>query len=378
MAGDSLEMGIQNRMGKKQHVTIVHDNNMHDKSFIELVKRYHDIKMVDIESLCAEDFIQSLLIIVQVNLTDPKILRPLKRKMALPEREHIPVLFLLDDFNRREIVQSNILGATDYIAYPCPDSNFIEIMADLVNHAVEKSWAKLSKIQEAALKVSLKVVENTFSNAAKGLEIAQHEVKDSCDLIIEATAKDGLNNWMNAIRQHHNYTYRHSMMVCGYLTSFGMLLGVKKSDLQLLAMGGMMHDIGKAMTPLDILDKPAKLTPTEWKVMQEHPKNCRLILSVEQWDDDMIDIATHHHERLDGTGYPDALEGSKVSDLARMTAIADMFSGLVDKRSYKPSMSAEKAIEIMLETEGQLDIPLVKAFRSVVLSGEDKILAFQK
>ncbi|MCK5424677.1 MAG: HD domain-containing protein [Emcibacter sp.] len=296
----------------------------------------------------------------------------------MPEREHIPVLFLLDKFNRRGVVQSNILGATDYIAYPCPDNNFIEVMGDLINHAVEKSWAKLSQIQEAALKVSLKVVENTFSNAAEGLEVAQDEVKDSCDLIIEATAKDGLNNWMNAIRQHHNYTYRHSMMVCGYLTSFGMLLGVKKSDLQLLAMGGMMHDIGKAMTPLEILDKPAKLTPTEWTVMKEHPKNCRLILSVEKWDEDMIDIATHHHERLDGNGYPDGLKGSEVSDLARMTAIADMFSGLVDKRSYKPSMSAEKAIGIMLETEGQLDIPLVKAFQSVVLSEDEKVFAYQK
>ncbi len=365
-------------MFRKQHVTIIHDNNIHNKSYIDLVKRYHDIKLVDINSLCAEDFIRSLLIIVQVNLTDPKILTPLKEKMALPERQHIPVLFLLDKFNRRGVVQSNILGATDYIAYPCPDSNFIEIMADLVNHAVEKTWCKLSQIQEAALKVSLKVVETTFSNAAAGLEVAQDEVKDSCDLIIEATAKDGLNNWMNAIRQHHNYTYRHSMMVCGYLTSFGMLLGVKKADLQLLAMGGMMHDIGKAMTPLEILDKPAKLTATEWKVMKEHPKNCRLILNVENWDSDMIDIATHHHERLDGTGYPDGLKGAEVSDLARMTAIADMFSGLVDKRSYKPSMHAEKAIDIMMEAEGQLDIPLVKAFRSVVLSDENKVFTYQK
>jgi HD-GYP domain-containing protein (c-di-GMP phosphodiesterase class II) len=92
----------------------------------------------------------------------------------------------------------------------------------------------------------------------------------------------------------------------------------------------------------------------------------------------MIDIATHHHEKLDGTGYPHGLKGSEVSDLARMTAIADMFSGLVDKRSYKPSMSAEKAIAIMMESGNQLDIPLVKAFRAVVLTGEEKIFAHQK
>ena len=361
-----------------QHVTIVHDNNKHDKSFIELVKRYHDIKLVDIKSLCPEDFKRSLLIIIQVDLTDLNILRPLKEKMSMPAREHVPILFLLDEFNRREIVQSNILGATDYIGYPCPDSNFIEIMGDLVNRTVEQSWSKLSRIQEAALKVSLKVVENTFSNAAAGLDVAQDEVKDSCDMIIEATAKDGLTSWMNAIRQHHSYTYRHSMMVCGYLTSFGMLLGVKKSDLQKLAVGGMMHDIGKSLTPLEILDKPEKLSPDEWNIMKSHAKSSGQILAKNGWDADMIDIAAHHHERLDGAGYPHGLKGKEVSDLARMAAIADMFSGLVDKRSYKPSMSAEKAINIMLESEGQLDIPLVKAFRAVVLSDENKIYAYQK
>lgn len=362
----------------KQHVTIVLDNNRHDKSFIDLVKRYHHINLVDINSLCAEDFKRSLLIIIQVNLTDPKILHPLKDKMAMPERKDIPVLFLLDTFNRRGIVQSNILGATDYIAYPCPDSNFIEIMGDLINHVVEKSWSKLSKIQEAALKISLKVVEDTFNKAAAGLEVAQTEVKNSCDLIIEATAKDGLTDWMNAIRQHHSYTYRHSMMVCGYLTSFGMLLGVKKSDLQKLAVGGMMHDIGKSLTPVKILDKPAKLTSSEWKIMMTHAKNSGHILEKNNWDEDMIDMAAHHHEKIDGSGYPFGLKGSKVSDLARMTAIADMFSGLVDKRSYKPSMPAEKALSIMLAAKGQLDIPLVKAFRAVVLSDEKKIFAYQK
>ncbi|MBL4801639.1 MAG: HD domain-containing protein [Emcibacter sp.] len=365
-------------MHSNQHVTIVHDGNKHNKSFIELVKRYHDIKLVEIKSLSAEDIKRSLLIIVQVDLKDPENLRPLKEKMSMPERENIPVLFLLDEFNRRQIVQSNILGATDYISYPCPDSNFIEIMGDLINRVVEQAWSKLSPIQENALKVSMKVVENTFSNAAEGMDVAQEDVKDSCDMIIEATSKDGLTDWMNAIRQHHNYTYRHSMMVCGYLTSFGMLLGVKKADLQMLALGGMVHDIGKSKISLNILDKPSKLDPHEWKIMMGHAEHSRIILETNNWHEDIIDIATHHHERLDGEGYPHRQKGRDVSDLARMTAIADVFSGLVDKRSYKPSMSAEKAISIMMEAEGHLDIPLVKAFQAVVLSDEEKTFAYQQ
>ncbi len=365
-------------MRTKNTVTIVHDNNKGNKSFIKLVKHYHDVRLVDVASLCPNDFKDSLLVIVQVNLGDPEILRPLKEKMSLTEREQVPVLFLLHDFSRREVIQANILGATDYALYPCPDNNFIEIMNDLTSRAVEQAWSKLSRIQETALKVSLKVVEDTFRNAAAGLEVAQDEVKDSCNLIIEATAKDGLSDWMNAIRQHHNYTYRHSMMVCGYLTSFGMLLGVKKDDLQLLAVGGMLHDIGKSATPVEILNKPARLTPEEWEIMKEHAEHSHHILEKNNWDDVMIDIATHHHEKLDGSGYPHGLKGSQVSDLARMAAIADVFSGLVDKRSYKPAMPAEEAINIMLNMKEQLDIPLVKAFCAVALSDENKIFSFQK
>ncbi len=362
----------------KKTVTIVYDNNKYNRSFIKLVERYHTVKMVDIKSICPNDFIDSLLVIIQVNLGDPEVLRPLKEKMSRIGRGQAPVLFLLRDFSRREVVQANILGATDYALYPCPDNNFIEIMNDLTSRAVEQAWSKLSKTQETALKVSLKVVEKTFQNAAAGLVVAQDEVKNSCSLIIEATAKDGLSDWMNAIRQHHNYTYRHSMMVCGYLTSFGMLLGVRKDDLQLLAVGGMLHDIGKSVTPVEILDKPARLTPEEWEIMKEHAINSCHILEKNNWDGVMIDIATHHHEKLDGSGYPHGLKGSQVSDLARLAAIADVFSGLVDKRSYKAAMSAEDAINIMLDMKEQLDIPLVKAFCAVALSDEDKIFSFQK
>ena len=364
-------------MNNNTIVTIIHDNNNYDKSFIELIKRYHDIKLISVNSLTAEDFRQSLLIIIQVNLTDPKTLRPLKEKMLMPERAHVPVLFLLTEFNRREVVQANMLGATDYIAYPCQDDYFINIMGALVSRTVEKAWKKLSHTQEMALKVSLKVLEDAFANAINGEKLSQQELKDSCDLIIEATAKDGLTDWMNAIRQHHNYTYRHSMMVCGYLISFGMHFGVKKTDLQMLSVGGILHDIGKAHTPLKILDKPAKLTDAEWVIMRKHPGNSRIILNEGGWDQDVLDIAVHHHEKLDGTGYPDGLKGKQITDLSRMAAIADVFSGLTDKRSYKPSMSAEKAIGIMLSMEGHLDIPLVKAFRTAILSEKENIFAHQ-
>jgi len=131
----------------EKHVTIVHDNSVQNKTFHELVKRYNNIRLVDVNSFCADDLTHSLSIIVQINMNDPGSLRPLKIKMAMPERKPIPVLFLINQFNRREVVQANILGATDYMIYPCPDDSFIKSMGDLVNRKVEKAWSKLSTTQ---------------------------------------------------------------------------------------------------------------------------------------------------------------------------------------------------------------------------------------
>ncbi|MBL4612490.1 MAG: HD domain-containing protein [Emcibacter sp.] len=362
-------------MSEKKHVIVVQDNNTKNKAYIDLVRRRHDVTQIDINDVSRNNITQTSLIIVQVNLNDPNVMEPLKILMAMPERSHIPTLFLLTEFSRREIVQANTLGATDYTIYPCEDGDFLQTMEKLLNTDVAKAWEKLSLAQEEALKISLKVVEKTFHNASKGLEVSQVAIKDSCSLIIEATAKDGLTDWMNVIRLYHDYTYRHSMMVCGYLVSFGMLLEVKKSDLQMLAVGGMMHDIGKSLVPLAILDSPEKLTPAEQKILANHPAQGQLILERENWDPEIIDIAAHHHENLDGSGYPDGLKGPEISDIVRLVSIANIFSNLTDKRPFKVAMTAEKAIEHMLAMTDHLDIPLVKSFRAVVLSEEDKNFA---
>lgn len=173
---------------------------------------------------------------------------------------------------------------------------------------------------------------------------------------------------MKAVRSHHNYTYRHSMMVCGYLVSFAHLIGVRGDELQMLALGGLVHDIGKAKVPVEILDKPDSLNAEEWEFMTKHPEYSKEIFEADgTWERDIVDMAVLHHERLDGTGYPYRKLGSEITDMARMTAIADVFSGLIDKRAYKKAMSPAEAYEIMLAADGHLERSLVEAFRPIAL-----------
>lgn len=178
----------------------------------------------------------------------------------------------------------------------------------------------------------------------------------------------GLNEWIDALDRHHNYSFRHSMFVCGSLTYFAHSLGIRGADLELLTVGGLLHDIGKSSIPNAILDKPGKLDDEEWEAMKKHPEYSRTILLNEQnLDKIIVTMAASHHERLDGTGYPDGLSGPSIADYVRLTAIADVYSALIDKRAYKGSMSSEDALDLMGKFEGHLDPDLLRSFREFVL-----------
>jgi putative nucleotidyltransferase with HDIG domain len=150
--------------------------------------------------------------------------------------------------------------------------------------------------------------------------------------------------------------------------SFANLLGVRGRDLENVVAAGMLHDLGKSAVPHDILDKPARLDHAEWAVMRQHPHWGAQILAGSNWAPEIIDAVRHHHERLDGEGYPDGLSGARVPDLTRLVTIADVFSALIDKRAYKNKMSGQGAFEIMRGAEGHLDLDFVRAFTPIAMS----------
>src|SRR3954452_1245187 len=126
----------------------------------------------------------------------------------------------------------------------------------------------------------------------------------------------------------------------------------------------MLHDIGKARIPLSILEKPDRLDQDEMALMRKHPEyglealgaNCAL-------PPEMLDMVVHHHELLDGSGYPHGLMGNEISDLVRIMTISDIFGALIERRSYKPPLSGEAAYQILTDMGSKLDVDLVRAFR---------------
>jgi len=352
----------------EQFVYIIRNSLEHPSDVSETVRKFHKTYEVDRKDALDFNFKGSLIVIVDIPLQNARLIKSIQNIMKNPTLRDIPTLFILGEESHREIVQSSALGATDFISSPINEEAFIKAITKLANMKVESSWSKLSKIQEGALKASLKVFEDTFDHVREGKVFSQGDVLEGCNLIIKATAESGVTSWVNAVKEHHNQTYRHSMMVCGYLVSFGMILGVKGEDLQRLSICGLVHDIGKAFIPLSILDKPGKLSEQDWVIMRKHPVHTRDVLLKSDCDDDILAGAIHHHEKLDGSGYPDGLAGDDISDFARLVAVADVFSGLTEKRAYKKSMTGEQAYDVMLDMGGHLDIDLVKAFKPVALN----------
>ena len=133
-------------------------------------------------------------------------------------------------------------------------------------------------------------------------------------------------------------------------------------------MAATLHDIGKAHIPLSILDKPGSLDPAEDEIMRRHPViGYELLKDIPDVGPEILDGVRHHHEYLDGSGYPDALTAPEISDLVRLLTISDIFAALIESRPYRPAMPRENAYKILCGMEGKLERSLVKAFRKVAL-----------
>ncbi|MGP4131234.1 HD-GYP domain-containing protein [Pantoea tagorei] len=164
------------------------------------------------------------------------------------------------------------------------------------------------------------------------------------------------------LKNHDDYTYLHSMAVCGLMITLAQQLGLDDQQVRRVGMGGLLHDVGKAAVPLEILNKPGKLSDEEFEVMRQHPVTGVQMLMEAGADEDLLDIALHHHEKYDGSGYPHRLKGEEISLYSRMAAVCDVYDALTSTRSYRKGWTPAEAMHNMLNWRGHFDQQILHIF----------------
>jgi len=277
-------------------------------------------------------------------------------------------IFLIDHKARLSVVQAHALGATHVLANPVSRAQLLAKLADGEASAAAPQDEIASAGREAA-SAGAASIASMFSAVLSGAPIDVRGATNAGARIADSISEDGLSNWLTTVRRHHEGTYQHCLLVTGIAVDFGLSLGMAKADIERLHSAAMFHDIGKARIPLAVLDKPGRLDPEERALIETHPAaGYEVLKGTAGISPEILDAVRHHHEFLDGSGYPDALCAGSIKDIVRMLTISDIFAALIEVRTYKPVMPREKAYEILLGMRGKLEMPLVEAFREVALS----------
>ena len=160
-----------------------------------------------------------------------------------------------------------------------------------------------------------------------------------------------------------DYTYMHSVAVCALMIALSRQLGLDAQQTRDAGMAGLLHDLGKAMIPMEILNKPGKLTDEEFALVKTHPEEgYKLLLEGKGISEIAKDVCLHHHEKIDGSGYPKGLNGESMSLYAKMGAVCDVYDAVTSNRPYKAGWDPAESIKRMAEWKGHFDPTVFQAF----------------
>lgn len=243
-----------------------------------------------------------------------------------------------------------------------------EVVTEAPKAAKQKPLAPLSEEMDKARDVRRMVrntVESLFRDAQLGRNLDAQRIDTAVRSVHESLDRNpGALLSLVQIKRADEYTYMHSVAVSALMAQLAKTLGMNEAEQHQAATAGLLHDIGKVGVPNEILNKPGRLTEDEFKAVRNHPRNGHELLARGgEFDEVALDVCLHHHERIDGRGYPDRLNGDQMTRFAKMGAICDIYDAISSNRPYKSAWTPFESLRQMASWgKGHLDPDIFRAF----------------
>ena len=342
-------------------IVVVSDRPDRSQSLVDAVRAVAECRVVGTEETW--DRIGPLRgVIADIPLSRPEAKRCLRLLTSRPARSRAPLICLTRGSGHSAFTEARNLGATLCLSALAEPRM---VVGSLVREVwPEKSVADLVITREAERAGAL--MTNLFASAQAGA-VDMTNVEQGVDPVLGAIQEGGLSRWLDEVWAHDDVTFQHCLLVSGVVAAFAQNLGLSAADKKLMTRAALVHDVGKSRIPHVILNKPGRLDDDERAVMQTHAAIGHEILDASGGCDPVtLAVTRHHHEMLDGSGYPDRLCASEIGDPVRLLTICDIYAALIERRPYKAPMSSRDALSILAGMDGRLEGGLVQAFGRAV------------
>ena len=328
------------------------------RSAVEKILTMFDYEVVAVESgvkvleQVNDDFDVIVLDINMPDLDGFQTLEGLNKKDIV-----IPVLFLTGAGSMDYAIKAINLGAYDFITKPIDDIDLFHVK---IKRAIEKRQF-LRKEKNYKENLENEVREKTRELADKNVLLEQYGHQ------LENATVQVMSTLQAAMEEKDEYTAGHTRRVTQYALLLGEEIGLSEQDMIILERASHFHDIGKLVIDLSCIQKPGKLTAEEWALIKKHPEVGANIIQPLEFTKRERSIILHHHERLDGNGYPTGIGGDEIDLLTRIITVADSYDAMTSRRNYRRNLSIIEAVAELRRCAGtQFDPDLVEVFAGII------------
>ena len=353
-----------NQASSKRRLLVASDRSDQSIELVNILQSVGEVDTVSTSEIPEAPSGHFAGIVVDINLRSAESVQQVRNRLQTEAYRSMPRLFVLADALHHGSMQAWALGATDTISRPFDAEGILQrIRAAFPDSSGFDATASGKALNEGVAAANLVMVK-IFEKLPLGVPLQFSDVVKAESQILKAIKHSSLREWLTTVGCHHNQSYRHCLFVAGFAAAFAQHLGMREDDQRRLVRAALLHDVGKAFIPVAILDKPGKLTDEEMIEMRQHPRRGYDALAAQGgFPPEMLDVVLHHHELLDGTGYPNGLRGDQISDIVRLITIVDIHAAMVEKRAYRLAFTHAKAFTMMEQMDGKLDRHLLQAFR---------------